>query len=83
MSSSFAILFRGEAYRWGCDPSGIELQRAALLSHVQHIVMPLEEKGHRVRAFFAFDHRVCKGGYLLRMSGQTRESVARSQHAAR
>ena len=56
----FALLFRGEAYRWGCDTEGVATQLAAVRSHVAMIVEPLEARGHDVRAFFAQDHRVCK-----------------------
>ena len=56
----YALLFRGEAYRWGCDTEGVATQLAAVQSHVAMIVEPLEARGHDVRAFFAHDHRVCK-----------------------
>ena len=64
----YALLFRGEAYRWGCDVDGVATQIAAVRSHVTMVVEPLEARGHTVRAFFAHDHRVCKPSYIKSMN---------------
>lgn len=61
----YALLFRGEAYRWGCDASGVRMQHAAAWSHVTYIVEPLETRGHIVRCYFVHDHRMCKTGYVV------------------
>ena len=73
----YAILFRGEAYRWGCDANGVALQHAAASSHVSMIAEPLERDGHSVRAFFTYDHRVCKRNYVKHMRSNRAEHSKR------
>ena len=77
-SQRYALLLRGEAYRWGCDSAGVTLQMAAVESHITHIVQPLEQKGHTVRVFIAYDHRVCKQEFWKHMTG-----ISMQQHLAR
>ena len=73
----YAILFRGEAYRWGCDANGVALQHAAVASHVSMIAEPLEQYGHSVRTFFTYDHRVCKRHYIKQMRSNRAEHSKR------
>ena len=43
----FAVLFRGEAYRWGCsEPDAVGRQLSAIRSVLHHVVVPLERLGH-------------------------------------
>ena len=77
-SQRYALLLRGEAYRWGYDSAGVTLQMAAVESHITHIVQPLEQKGHTVRVFIAYDHRVCKQEFWKHMTG-----ISMQQHLAR
>lgn len=56
----YAILFRGEAYRWGCSAKGAELQRVAFGSQIANLVEPLSALGHAVKVYLTFDDwRVC------------------------
>ena len=67
----YAILFRGEAYRWGCDTAGVALQHAAVESHLSKIIVPLEARGDLVKVFLAVDHRACKRGFqMMDMAGR-------------
>ena len=66
MPARYAVLFRGEAYRWGCTNDGVAIQLAAMKSHLAQIIEPLERLGHIVRLFFSHDHRVCKASYVFR-----------------
>lgn len=73
----FALLLRGEAYRWGCDTAGVALQMRAAESQLANIVKPLESRGHTVRIFLAHDHRLCKAGYLFRVGQNSSRIVYR------
>lgn len=50
----FALLFRGEAYRWGCDNAAMRRQHISIESHVTHLVQPLQALGHRVSLLLAY-----------------------------
>ena len=53
----FALLVRGEVWRWGCDELGRAAQRSCSASLVTHFISPLEAAGHRVDVFLALDIR--------------------------
>ena len=63
--STFALLLRGESYRWGCDGFGVRAQMHAVLSHAQHVGAPLEAAGHTMHTYLPFRRGVC-GGQRLR-----------------
>ena len=52
--SRFALLLRGEAFRWGCDDSGVERQLHAAASHDEHIFRPLARAGHTLEVYLPF-----------------------------
>ena len=53
------------------------LQHAVMVSHVKMVAEPLERAGHIVRAFVVHDHRVCKSGFLYRLSARQRNASSR------
>lgn len=53
----FALLFRGEAWRWGCDAAGKAAQLICTLSYLNHFVKPLEAAEHVVDIFLPMDIR--------------------------
>ena len=57
----YAVLFRGEAYRWGCDARGVQLQQLAFASQLSNIVEPLARSGHTAKVFLTVDDwRTCR-----------------------
>ena len=56
---TYALLFRGEAYRYGCDRAGMHVQDTVMHSHQRMLVEPLEECGATVDIFLAVDTRGC------------------------
>ena len=57
----YAVLFRGEAYRWGCDARGMQLQQLAFASQLSNIVEPLAKTGRTVKVFLTVDDwRTCR-----------------------
>lgn len=79
----YAVLFRGEAFRWGCSFEGVALQQAVAESHLVNIIQPLESRGHAVRLFLAYDHRMCKPGFVPQMAGVSKSSAAVSRNWSR
>ena len=56
---SVTLLFRGEAFRWGCDDEIARgRQRDAVKSHMDLLVRPLEARGHTISIAAAF-HTSC------------------------
>ena len=53
----YALLIRGQPFRYGCNSPGVHIQLDALRSHREHIVEPLAASGHRVSAILAMDTR--------------------------
>lgn len=49
----FALLFRGSAFRWGCDGPGSARQMAQVVLHHRMLIEPLERMGHRVDSFLS------------------------------
>jgi len=58
-SLSYALLFRGELFRWGCSKQGISWQMNVIASHIAMLVKPLEHAGHTVSDFVAHGHLAC------------------------
>ena len=54
-----AVLFRGEAYRWGCDARSITFQARAYRSHMTQLILPLEAARHTVDVFLAVGGGPC------------------------
>lgn len=65
---SYALLLRGEPYRFGCSGRNVEVQDAAMRSHHQMITRSLQGCGHRVDVFLTIDRRSCanKNDSLIR-----------------
>lgn len=60
VAKSYALLFRGEAYRHGCSAHGVHIQDVMVHSQLVNIVRPLEVCGASVRVLLAQDiHRGC------------------------
>jgi len=60
----YAILFRGEAYRWGCTENGVKLQQVAFASQLSSMVLPLMAIGHTIRIFLTMDDwRTCRSNH--------------------
>jgi hypothetical protein len=53
------VLCRGETFRWGCSPLGVQRQVAAVQSHITMLTAPLEASGHRVDGFLAMGGSHC------------------------
>ena len=52
--ASIALLFRGEAFRWGCDEWGVQTQREVSASYHKALIAPLER-----------DHDACVSVFLF------------------
>ena len=73
---TYALLFRGVAYRFGCDGPGLHLQDAVMQSYQDMIVEPLEACGSTVHIFLAVDMRGCANSTL---HGRLRSSFESSR----
>ena len=69
-STTVALVFRGETFRWGCDELGIEKQRRMIEAYQKMLIEPLEALGSCVHIFFVLD-RGCpdRDGELERLAG--------------
>lgn len=54
-----ALVFRGQAHRWGCDAFGARMQRHHLASYLEHVVVPLEARGFCVHLFLPLERGLC------------------------
>ena len=59
---SYAILLRGEPYRFGCRGMGAQIQDDAMRSHHEKITLPLQACGHSVDLLLTLDSRSCSIG---------------------
>ena len=55
----YALLFRGEIYRYGCDENGMHTQDLIMQSHHVMVTRSLEQCGARVDVLFTLDGRGC------------------------
>jgi len=68
----YAVLFRGEAYRWGCDARGVQLQQLAFASQLSNIVEPLAKSGRTVKVFLTVDDwRTCRSNHTTLFNAST------------
>ena len=56
---SYALLLRGEVYRFGCDPLAVQAQDLAMQSLDEMITHSLQERGHTVEILLSLDSRGC------------------------
>ena len=61
---SYALLLRGEVYRFGCDPLAVLAQDLAIRSVDEMITRPLLDCGHRLDIILALDKRGCANDSL-------------------
>ena len=80
----FALLVRGEVWRWGCDELGRAAQRSCSASLVTHFISPLKASGHRVDVFLALDIRraacVASVDELVRVYGASATRQVHTRH---
>lgn len=65
----YALLLRGEIYRYGCDERGILLQDMMMNSQHRMITSSLEECGAKVDVLLAIDRRGCANDTLRERLG--------------
>lgn len=70
-----ALLFRGEAFRWGCGEGATARQLLAIRSHHDMLVQPLNAQGHHVDVLFAFHSSCMNAGRELRAVGNGARAV--------
>ena len=77
----YALLIRGQPFRYGCNSPGVHIQLDALRSHREHIVEPLAASGHRVSAILAMDTRSygCWGTQISALSRTLEPKTSYSQ----
>jgi hypothetical protein len=61
---SYALLFRGEAYRYGCNEHGTRVQDNIMRSHHEMVTRSLEACGSTVDILLAIDTRGCANSSL-------------------
>ena len=62
---AYALLIRGQQYRFGCDNRAIEVQDAAMRSQYSTITQSLRECGHTVDVLLALNWKSCANETLL------------------
>lgn len=63
---SYALLLRGQPYRFGCDQQGVLVQDVFMRTHYRMLAKSLEAcDGTTVGVFLAFDTRSCANASLL------------------
>ena len=78
---AYALLVRGEAYRFGCDERSVLLQDSLLLSQQEMVVASLEECAATVDVLLAVDTRGCANSTLrTRLGSWFRPSRLRHHH---
>ena len=60
----YALLIRGEIYRYGCDSVGVNMQDRMMRSQHEMITQPLEDCGATVDVLLALDTRGCANNDL-------------------